>query len=264
MAGHSFIGTDRIKKVWLGTTPIKKLYLGENMVFSGAMEYTFTGESELVGDPESDWMIYLKSSGTLNFDYSDPVDIFMIGGGSNGTAGTPGYGSGYNPGGYPTGGAGGDGGKYIQDTSGISLSHKDYEVVVGAAGQDTIFDVYDTSNGTESGKGGASKGAGSYNGNIGADGITAFDGNIYGAGGGEGGAGRDYSYSGGAGGNRGGGRGGNGNTSVHAESGQPATANTGSGGGGGAGWSEYYIGQHYAGRGGAGGSGIVIIRNHRE
>lgn len=239
-------------------------------------EYVYTGESELITDPNdlTNWKLKLLTSGNLQFLNNkgiDSIDVFLVGGGGGGF-------------GRRSGGAGGGGGGYTKTISKSDFwkSYKTkYPVKIGAGGtgttsstaaavgdETTAFEA--TANGGDAGMassrgGNGGSGGGSYTGEAGAsDGANAghadttvpygcgqgtttrefgeSDGTLYAGGGGAGGSGTAH---GGAGG------GGDGiNYNPNNMNGEP---NTGGGGGGG----------NQSNNGGNGGSGIVIIRNHR-
>lgn len=241
-------------------------------VMSAMPAYTYSGSHELIDDGNGDWRIKLKTSGILTFSNlgkgNGSIDVFLVGGGGGG-------GSGY--------GAGGGGG-YTKTVGLVSISAgTEYEIEVGAggtgggstgtAGGKTIAFSQEANGGGRGNKGGngstpSSGGAGgsggggstdassmSSGGNGGSDGSDGKSG--YGSGGkGQGTSTREFYtldqntsatlYAGGGGGYwMSGGAGGGGGSE------KSGTENTGGGGGG---------GNHNPGNGG---SGIVVIRNHR-
>lgn len=242
------------------------------------MTYTYTGSHEKIDDGSGNWRIKFKSSGTLKFTnlgrWDGKLDVFCVGGGGAG-------GSGYWDAGNSYGKAG-SGGYTTTQKSVQSTENTSYNIVVGAGGQSAFASGGNTTafgvtagGGTklDGGSGGAAYGnrevnnGGSNGGNgdpqdaanIGIDhwgspgrgqGRTTQEfgeptGTLYAGGGGAGGNGSAQAQ-GGAGG------GGNG-----AWNGHPQTSgadNTGGGGGG------MYYGLTNVGKGG---SGIVVIRNHR-
>ena len=258
--------------VWLGPMGKSKAKSLPKFTFSGSYELRHTTRQ----DGTVDWELVLKSSGTLTFQRVVPmVDIFLVGGGASGAKAYE-----YNNG--ARGGSGGKGGQCVTHTA-VSVSCGSYSIVIGGSGQNT------TALGkTATGGGGASAGTGayarttnwgggSYAGTDAGNGTPAFgsgttlyqNGWKYGPGGGGGDAyaRRNYSeytsvQSGGAPGNSGrsdvGADGGN---TSHAL-GYNGAANTGAGGGGGFGSKDQAEGDDWS-NGGSGGSGIVIIRNHR-
>ena len=184
--------------------------------------YSFNGTHKLTRQNAYDWVLELKSSGTLRFSYlgnTSKVDVFCVGGGGGGGAYTHRY--------Y---GGGGGGGGYTQMTTGKPVEvNKDYVITIGAGG------VHAT-----------------HGGNTTAMGLTAIGGNTgadYGAGGngGCGGGAGGYSYN--RHGGNGGSDGGNGtdNRSDEAWEGRGQGRTTRA-------WHEAGATQ-YAG-GGGGGSGI--------
>ena len=238
--------------------------------------YTYTGSHQLIDEGNYNWRLKLFTSGTLTFSHlgsgASAVDAFLVGGGGGG-AGSP----------YGNYGGGGGGGGYTR-TEAKTVALTAYSIVIGAGGSagdnssnggaggtTSAFGV--TASGGMGGPGGhnefvrganggsgggcsagvggsdGSDGGGNPGGGIGQHTTTRefgeASGTLYAGGGG--GAGNkdqlDVVFAGGAGGGANGGGWGN-----------VAAANTG-GGGGGVGYMR--------GSGGAGGSGIVVIRNHR-
>lgn len=242
------------------------------------MTYTYTGGHEKIDDGSGNWRIKFKSSGTLKFTnlgkWDGKLDVFCVGGGGAGGSGYWDAGNGY--------GKAGSGGYTTIQKSVQSTENTSYNIVIGAGGQSafaaggntTAFGV--TANGGTKLGGGSGGGAygntevnnGGSNGgngdpqdaaNIGIDhwgspgrgqGRTTREfgeptGTLYAGGGGAGGNGSAQAH-GGAGG------GGNGAWNGHPQT--SGTENTGGGGGG------MYYGLTVLGKGG---SGIVVIRNHR-
>lgn len=233
-------------------------------------QFTYTGSYQYAesvrSDGTVDWEIAFLSSGTLVFQkVVDKIDVFMIGGGAPGSAGS------HNDSiARSIGGAGGKGGtrRNLSGNSAVPVTAgTSYILTIGGSGAATSG--FGT---TAAGGNGKAGGAGAYvtdgtnsgehagNGN---DGEEAFgsgsttllwNGYKYGAGGGGGGAKAPVTYfarNPGSGGTSGAGDGGAENAN-----GGAAAANSGSGGGGGG----FY---NWAGSGGAGGSGIIMIRNAR-
>ena len=204
---------------------------------TGYPGFTYTGTCVKEWDSEWGWYLLLKTSGSLTFTENQKVDIFICGGGKNGSGA-----------GNHIGGAGGNGGGRTTALGITATAGKSYAVVVGDAGKDSSAFDRTAASGAGSAGGAAGRDAdGERWGGAGADGELPFGtyGTIrYGAGGG-GGAGN-------GGGESYGGKTGGGNGASGGNVGGAATANTGGGGGGGgADWKD----------GGAGASGIVIIRN---
>ena len=242
--------------------------------------YTYSGSAQLIDDGNFNWRLRLLTSGTLTFSHlgsgASSVDVFLVGGGGGG-AGSP----------YGNYGGGGGGGGYTR-TEAKTIALTSYAIVIGAGGAGgdnrsnggtggttSAFGV--TASGGTGGTGGSSAGQRGANGGSGggsSGGTGGSDGSDGGGINGDtgapwGGTGqhtttREFGessgtlYAGGGGGasNRlddifAGGSGGGGNGGGW---GAPGTDNTG-GGGGGVGYTR--------GSGGVGGSGIVIIRNHR-
>lgn len=243
-----------------------------------AMYYSYTGTAEKIDDGNGNWRIKLKTSGVFKFTslgkWNGLIDVFCVGGGCAGGSGYWDAGNGY--------GKAGSGGYTTTQKSVQSAANVSYNIVIGAGGQGAFASGGNTSafgvtagGGTKlhGGSGGGAYGntevnnGGSNGGNgdpqdaanIGIDhwgspgrgqGRTTREfgeptGTLYAGGGGAGGNGSAQAH-GGAGG------GGNG-----AWNGHPQTSgeeNTGGGGGG------MYYGLTVLGKGG---SGIVVIRNHR-
>ena len=242
------------------------------------MTYTYTGDHEKIDDGSGNWRIKFKSSGTLVFTnlgkWDGKLDVFCVGGGCAGGSGSWDAGNGY--------GKAGSGG-YTTTQKGVqSAANASYSIVIGAGGQSafapggntTAFGVA-AGGGTKliGGSGGGAYGNGAVNNggsdggngdpqdaaNIGIDhwgspgrgqGRTTREfgeptGTLYAGGGGAGGNGSAQAH-GGAGG------GGNGAWNGH----QPTSGEENTGGGGGG----MYYGLTNLGKGG---SGIVVIRNHR-
>ena len=233
-----------------------------NMVGGGASgglpEFTYTGSYQFIDDGDKNWRIKFLTSGTLNFsklgNAADGIDVFCVGGGGGGNT-IDNY----------TYGAGGGGGYTLTSLYQPSRS-TNYAIVVGSGGSTTkqggassAFDLSanggygatEPSNATVyCGKGGSGGAAGSANaGNDGSSGGTYSGGGGTSYGGqGQGTTTREFAessgtvYSGGGCGYDGKPGTGGGKWNV------AGTANTGGGGG----------------RNRSGGSGIVIIRNHRS
>ena len=224
--------------------------------------YTYSGSAQLIDDGNFNWRLKLLTSGRLTFSHlgsgASAVDVFLVGGGGGGWYG-------------PSQGGGGGGG--YTATSDVALAvGTEYSIVVGAGGNqanggDTKAMGVTASGGKRGGPAGfcaGGSGGGYAGGNGGSDGSDGGPGGqgqgtttrefgeasgaLYAGGGGGGKA--DRNPPGGApGGDGGGGHGGWGGAPTAPA---PGTTNTGGGGGG-----------NYSGDPGAGGSGIVIIRNHR-
>lgn len=239
----------------------------------------FTGNHAIFGD-EVSGRIELYESGTLTL-YPGTYDFFLVGGGGAGYSGR------YSEYSDSTGG-GGAGGKTFTQKAVTVPKLTVCPALVGAGGSQSGITVNDSnfsaqaggganqskggSGGSGGGGGGEERGnvhggSGGSDGSNGADGYSKTEyhkggtgqgtttksfgevgGTLY-AGGGGGGAcsGKGAGAAGGAGG---GGNGGNG--SSNSAPGTAGTANTGGGGGGGA--------DRYNSPGGAGGSGIIIVR----
>lgn len=246
-------------------------------------DFTYSGSYQLVDDNDSaisasqwanykgNWRLKMLTSGTLTirnmYGSLGNVDLFAVGGGGGGAvSGTTFRGGG--------GGAGGN----ATTVSRANITAQTYNVVIGsggASGQDgTVSSIGQyTANGGKAGvqvtggNGGSGGGAGGWGNNVdgGNGGSNGSNGGGTEFGSGQGTSTREFGastgklYAGGGGGGYGqdnsgrrsnpgvGGEGGGANAAEN------ATANTGGGGGG----SNLY------GTAGSGGSGIIIIRNHR-
>lgn len=255
--------------------------------------FTYTGEYAIVDDSYNqidstlgNWKIILLTSGVLRFlslnGAESGIDVFLVGGG--GAGGNGGDTATYNT------GAGGGGGYTRTEKSVTVAVNTDYTVSIGAGGEkhsttlgnngnpggDTSAFGFTAAGGhgaagynsdarkIAGGNGGS--GGGGVGGNGGSDGA---DGSGENHGAGQGTTTREFGspegtlFAGGGGGSNGGkggdGGGGDGAESGADKSGTNGDANTGGGGGGGS-----YRTTSGNGMGGSGGSGIVIIRNHRE
>ena len=226
-------------------------------VSGGLPEFTYTGTYQFIDDGDKNWRIKFLTSGTLNFsrlgNAADGIDVFCVGAGGGGNTIDIFVYSGGGGGGYTLTG-------YHQPSKSTN-----YAIVIGAGGSTTKqggsssafglsaaggYGATEPSNAAVySGKGGSGGAGGSANaGNDGGNG-----GNYSGAGGtnyggsGQGTTTREFGettgqvYAGGGAYNGSAGTGGGKNNVA-------GTANTGGGGG----------------RNKSGGSGIVIIRNHRS
>lgn len=262
----------------------------------GGVQYTFSGTSSFSGDVAGDWELQLKTTGNLVFQsLKTPVDIFLVGGGAGGRTATNNQYTSY-------GGEGGSGG-YTSLYSNQTLTlNTTYVATIGAGGSPGVGETNKSGGSTSLGSsytcsgayhigtqddgsnnmGGSGGGGGTHPdssglGNGGSDGSDGYRYQNYGYGKGmntingdsttkwvrkfrEAGA-TLFSGGGGAGGNSerypgSGGSGGGGDGGTNG-AGTQGTANTGGGGGGGGG----KIKGGYAGA--KGGSGIIIIRNHR-
>ena len=237
--------------------------------------YTYTGSHQLIDDGNFNWRLRLLTSGTLTFSHlgsaeSRGAQAFLVGGGGGG--------------GFHAGGGGG-----YTKTSMVNISiNTPYTIIVGAGGphdsdggrggtssalgisaegghSGVPWDVGGNGGsgggdlrgigGSDGGNGGGWDGDTGGNGGMGQGTTTREFGEASGAlyaGGGGGGKADSNPPGGAAGGAGGGGHGGWGGAPLLPA---PGTPNTGGGGGG-----NY---DQNAGPCGDGGSGIVIIRNHR-
>ena len=219
---------------------------------------TYEYEQDVAADGTVNWELALLSgsSKTLTFQrVVDKVDVFICSGGqSGGTYGTQ------------SGGKGGTGGGSATYTN-ISVSAgTSYTFTVGGSNSSSkIFGYTVATGGGKAGGNGADIPSAALaqsgtNGTayaFGSSSTLIYSGRKYGGGGGGGGfrVGNN-TYNGASGGASGGGHGGD--DSHKGSSDRNGSANTGGGGGGGAyTWSGAFL------SGGSGGSGIIIIRNHR-
>ncbi len=265
--------------VWLGPTAAPVSFIGQN-----DYEYTDKATASQHASSGTDWEIAFKASGTLRFRKNPgPIDVFLVGGGQDGDDGRlDGIAKAY-------GGAGGASGECVTATNIPAKRSTDYTITIGAssgtidtvafgqtalgwageAGGSPAWSGYD-GDGADAPARNATGGASDGHYAFGVSGTLIGGSTKYGASGGGGGAARhrDTSpYSArairGQGGVTGGGDGGIADEDAStAANGGDATANTGSSGGGGACVITGYS-QIVKGNGGAGASGIVIIRNHR-
>jgi uncharacterized repeat protein (TIGR02543 family) len=243
--------------------------------------FTYTGSYLLINDGSGNWRIKFLTDGTFTPLINMTIDVFLVGGGGGGGTSTGN--------GAKGGGAGG------HTTTGLSVSvtaNTAYPIVIGGGGgiqagggTSTGFGYNapggGANNSVNGGTGGSGGGGASgyntsypyagYGGSNGADGGSGAGDSTAGAGGaGQGSTTREFGEStgalygaGGSGGVhnygtaawvRSGGETGGGTGGAPNNNGGSGAANTGGGGGGGAGYMK---------AGGYGGSGIVIIRNHR-
>lgn len=224
-----------------------------SFTFDPTTDIAFTGDSVFTDEGDGNWNLVMTTSGNITFDNVplEGLDVFLVGGGGGG--GAQGVGGGGGGGGYAT--------------TGLNISvlpDTNYSIIVGAGG------AIATTGGTSSGLGQSAAGGHGTNTNNGGaggsgGGSTTAAGGSNGANGGSyspyvGGAGQGSTtkefgsatgtlYSGGGGGYMSypGGDGGGGTGSTSGSGGSDGTDGLGGGGG-----------QNHAG-----GSGIVIIRNHR-
>ena len=228
-------------------------------VLDSAPKFTYTGTYEYIDDGGGNWRIKFLTSGTLTLKNKITVDVFLVGGGGGGRSASNG---------------GGGGGGYTHTERKMEIKPGSYPVVIGAGGYADADGNPSTFNGLSAngggkgyvsgstGHGGNGGSGGGLKGNGGSDGGDGAS--DYGRGGkGQGTTTREFGessgelYAGGGGGSSTisqtftGGAGGGGNGGGEITAGTPNT-----GGGGGAG----NLGVNAAG----GGSGIVIIRKHKE
>lgn len=256
--------------------------------FNTIPEFTYTGDYEIVNDSDEpitvsqgNWKIRFLTSGTLTFTNLNGaeggIDVFLVGGGGGGGSTAYDYG-------------GGGGGGYTKTARGITIQENTpYEIVVGSGGaayanggNSSAFGS--TANGgkcggTDHNGGNGGSGGGGYSGDYGIGGAGGSDGSdgadvsISTGGNGQGTTTREFGESTGKLYSGGGGGGGQGNDShtqnqrakggdigggygaLAAYKATSGATNTGSGGGG--------RNQTAGNAAGAGGSGIVIIRNAR-
>lgn len=253
-------------------------------------DFTYTGSCEVIDDSDEvsgvQWRIKFYTSGTLVTNQDWVVDLFLVGGGAAGGSG--GNGSFTNSLNFRCGGGGkgGAGGEVKTITKTTVKAKTSYTITIGGSGGTTSALNQTASSGGgsaggHSGNGRVKKGStvdtAAVAGGNGANGVGEFgDSNstiLYGAGGGGGGGGTEGYYNdrgaGGSKGQTGGGYGGDGcyysDSSIQpGGDGARGIANTGGGGGGGGGGSKYTDRVAGPRSGGFGGSGIAIIRKHKE
>lgn len=231
----------------------------------GRNSFLWTGAEAISwADSGDDWMMAIPASGLLSILTGIPrADVCIV------AAGKPGENGIVNG---ERAGQGGNGGGIVEFTD-ISLSAGVYNITVGTSGQNSIVRKPDGTIWT------AASGQGAAGGSPGAGGSLAWNdpdtllnpGWLYGAGGGHGAKherseSRTVSYAGGSVGaasadQYAGHGGGIGTNQEDHQEGWAGVAGTGQGGGGG---RYYYNGDYYGFDGGAGGSGIILIRKHKE
>lgn len=237
-------------------------------------KYTYNGSLHYTDEGSGNWHVKFTTGGTLTIEKAMTIDIFLVGGGYGGNAGTGGY--------RCYGGNGGRGGN-VYTVYNRKIPAGTYAIEIGSggssgsAGSATNAFSLSSSSGTAGAAGGIGASiAGTDSGAItystaGSNGVYAFgtsaiDGVMYAAGGG--GAAcvntkfvwtKNFGGESKPGGTTGGGHG----ADAQAD-GSAATNNTGSGGGGGgADASGNGGGGAHSYSGGYGGSGVIIIRNAR-
>lgn len=237
-------------------------------------KYTYNGSLHYTDEGSGNWHVKFTTGGTLTIEKAMTIDVFLVGGGYGGDAGTGGY--------RCYGGNGGRGGN-IYTVYNRKIPAGTYAIEIGSggssgsAGSATNAFSLSSSSGTAGAAGGIGASiAGTDSGAItystaGSNGVYAFgtsaiDGVMYAAGGG--GAAcvntkfvwtKNFGGVSQPGGTTGGGHG----ADAQAD-GSAATNNTGSGGGGGgADASGNGGGGAHSYSGGYGGSGVIIIRNAR-
>ena len=270
--GDSALTCDRDKNVWKLTLEglVSKVVLNFTYM-PGVPPFTYTGKYEVLNKDTSDWKIKFLTSGTLVFTGETPmIDVFLVGGGGGGS-GHHGNAS------YDAGGGGG----YTTTRKGFKPTlNESYTITIGGGGSAGPAWTAGGNGGTTSafgfsaagGKGGSTSGGnggsgGGYNGYVGGSDGSNGSGNSPGKG--QGTTTREFGestgtlYSGGGGGSgKSGGAGGGASGGGSWSGGGTAAANTGGGGGGGSlsAWSSSYPDGYVYFSGGAGGSGIAIIR----
>lgn len=248
----------------------------------------FSGDYETVMDADGGWRMRILSSGTLTFTGQKYVDIFAVGGGGGGQPGL------YQQDGLDYtqyGGGGGGGGETVTESGVTLIAGHTYNIIIGAGGAvgsnggDTSMDSLiiahggGTGVGPRGGDGASGGGCGSLREtrvineyDAGAGGSDGSDGYGHTGGDGSGTTTREFGettgdlYAGGGGGGNNrtrtqyyGGSGGGGNGACYDSLGNRIYATAGyanTGGGGGGGREDLPAAP--------GGSGILIIRNHRE
>lgn len=224
---------------------------------SGLPVYSYTGSCLLIDDGNENWQLKFLTSGVLTFtklgNAKKGIDVFLVGGGGGAA--------------YVSGGGGG----YTTNTSTTVAANTQYSIMIGAGGvgykatsstslpveggNTTAFNITAMGGGVgkhygKAGDGGSGGSARSNNLAGGSDGSNG-KGDTY-AGIGQGSTTRAFAEADGTLYASGGG------TGSGSSTGKPAAANTGDGGQGGG-----LVNSGGAKPAGAGGSGIVIIRNRR-
>ncbi len=220
-----------------------------SFTFDPSTDITYTGDYTVIDDGGGDWRIKFLTSGNVTFSaVPEELDTFLVGGGGGGGANSVGRGG---------------GGGYTTTNQVIPVKDTAYTITVGSGstgngGTTSAFGLtagggQSAANGSNGGSGGGDYPSGN-GGSDGSDGSNA-SGTICR---GQGTTTREFAeasgtlYAGGGGANSAGhGGNGGGGDALGANTGDAGDTNTG--GGGGYGWTT----------GGSGGSGIVIIRNHR-
>lgn len=235
------------------------------VVINPNTDLSYTGSWSIIDDGDGHWRVKFTTSGTLTVTGGGAIDLFLLGGG----------------GGTPKGVSGGGGGGYTATHGNLSLSAGTYAIVVGSGGVGINVDGAGNQGGTTSALGfsaaggyggvsnakggnGGSGGGGAYNnggspntcggGSDGSNGTAGGDTTTRVGGTGQGSTTREFGeatgtlYAGG-GASYGGAAGAGGGAAFSTA----AVANTGGGAGSGGGTLTGY----------AGGSGIVVMRDHR-
>ena len=232
------------------------------------VDFTYTGDCQIIDDDDYDvnnnWRIKFFSSGTFIPLTDMLIDAFCVGGGAGGM----------NDGSNSFGGGGG----YTKTQKSIMLTtNTEYSIIIGSGGspngnggETSGFSVIASGGSAQNGGSGGGSGyttSGGYGGTDGSDGegISLIPIGSKEGGKGQGTTTREFErlsevlYSGGGGGGANytskiglGGAGGGGDGAYN-ENGKNGQENTGGGGGG-----------SFSKTGGSGGSGIVVIRNHRD
>lgn len=224
--------------------------IGRSQIAGGGVEpkFTYTGVYKYFDDGSGNWRIKFLTSGVFTSKRDLLVDVFLVGGGAGG---------GYSPLSNETPG-GGSG--YTTTARSVQLAkNTPYDIIIGAGGESKSNGGKSSALGSEASGGEAGSGASS----------SAKGGN-----GGSGGGGRNGGEGGVDGANGGGTNGGTGQGTTTREFGESTgvlyatggsssrTSNKGASGGentgdGGSGGDAGFLA-------GTGGSGIVIIRKHKE
>lgn len=231
-------------------------------VLDSAPKFTYTGTYEYIDDGSGNWRIKFLTSGIFTPMKNMTADVFLVGGGGGGMAGEK------NPADRnKLAGSGGGGGKTVTVKAVTLTANTEYAVTVGAGGNVGADGSTTTAFGSsaEGGKKGYKSGSDFYGGAGGSGGGCQL---------GNGGS------NGASGGGGTGGYGGAGQGTTTREFGEDAGDLYAGGGGGsfyknapysggaGGGGNGYAAGTDNLGGGGgcnaSGGSGIVIIRKHKE
>lgn len=217
-------------------------------VLNSAPEFTYTGTYEYIDDGGNNWRIKFLTSGVFTPKKDLLVDVFLVGGGAGGLTGLL-------PNELPGGGSG-----YTTTERSVHLTaNTTYDIIIGAGGETSYNGGKSSALGFEASGGQAGGGASTQ---------------ALGGRGGSGGGGRNGGEGGVDGANGGGINGGTGQGTTTREFGESTGVLYATGGGSSRSSTSGYSGKANTGDGGSsrersgiditGGSGIVIIRKHKE